>query len=317
MTNIDGILTQISVGTETVWGTPVTPTVSIPVKPSTGMVPKQDVGEVEAIDGTPAKVKSFYKGKLSHEGDFAVEAYPNMIGHFLKSVLGAVADAQVGGETIVYKHTITEAVAKPSLTLEQNAGALCKRYSGFTVSDFKLSTKVGSTVEIAIKALAKSQADSTPITAAYETTRPFNWTDIVTVSIGGTNIVTKIQDLEVEYKNNLSLLHGLSSSEPVARYVKQSMVTGKMTLFLDDATKAYYASLLATTEAAIVIDMLGDTIGSSSKNELKITIPKAAITKFDTKLGFDYNAITIEFSGRRDASAGLLTAELTNVVASY
>jgi len=314
---MEGIANQISIGVESVWGTAVTPTASVPVKPSDGLQVENNLTGVEAIDTTPAKNKSLFLGKRNFSGSYELDLYPRIAGYFLKAALGAdnVTEPE---EDVVFKHTFTEAVDKPSLTVEQKIGDIIKRFAGFVPSGFNISCKTGETVVMKVDGMAKTSADAeAAITAAYETSRPFNWADITELSIAGTDIKAKVEEFSLEYTNALDMFHGLGGLEPAAKYVQQSEVKGSMTLYVDDATAAYLDDLIAGTEQEIIIEMTGDTIGSAQANILKLTISKAAFEKVETKLDFGYNVISLDFVARRDATNGLIKAELTNLVATH
>ena len=86
---MEGVISQISIGQESAWGTAVTPTVSVSVSPSDGLQAVQEAQDVEGIDGNPAKAKDFFSGKRTFEGGIEMPAYPQALGYFLKSLLGA------------------------------------------------------------------------------------------------------------------------------------------------------------------------------------------------------------------------------------
>lgn len=314
---MEGILSQISIGKESSYGSAVTPSVSLPVKESDGIQTNQDVVAVEAIKGTAPKNKGFFKGKKAFEGGYATDLYPNNMGLVLLSALGSVADAVAGGETAVYEHTFTEAVAKKSLTVEQKIGTLSKRFAGFVVKNFKIGGKVGETISFTFEGMGKTVADSTPITASFETERPFNFADVASISVGGTDLKAYIEDFEIEYMNNADIFYAMGSVEPAVSYVKPSECRGKFTLYLDSTTDDLLADFEALVEKEIKITLQGDAIGVASNNEVEITLPKAAISKFETKLSFGYNAISLEFAGREDVTDGLVTLKLVNLVESY
>mgnify|MGYP006921395366 CR=1 FL=1 len=314
---MEGIKSVISLGQQTLYSTPVTPTVSIPVLPSDGIQVVQDVVDVEGIRGSAPKARAFSRGKRMFEGGFELPLYPNSIGYLLKSIFGDVSPATVEAGA-VYKHTFTEAIQKCFLTIEQSlAGAMTKRYSAYIVGNLKISGKVGELITVSFSGKAKTEADATAITASFETPRAFNFKDVDELSIGGTDVKAKVQDFEIEYEIGLEVFHGLGDYEPSVAYVKQSEAKGKMTLYLDSATKSYYEDVLAGTEREIILDIIGDVIGSASANELKVTLPKCSIDKTDTKLDFDYTAVALEFHGREDVTNGLIKAELTNTIAAY
>lgn len=314
---MEGIKSYISLGQETVYGTPVTPTLSIPVYPSDGIQLAQDVVDVEGLKGSPAKARAFARGKRMFEGGYELPLYPQSIGYLLKSIFGDVSVAEVEAGA-VYKHTFTEAIAKALLTIEQSlAGTMTKRYASYIVGNMKISGKVGDLIMVSITGKAQTEADASPITATFELPRAFTFKDVAEFSIAATDVKAKVQDFELEYDIGLEVLHGMGDYEAVKAYVKQSEVKGKATLYIDSSTKAYYEDVISGDEKEIILDLVGATIGSASNNELKVTLPKCSLDKFETKLDYDYTAIALEFHGREDATNGLIKAELTNTVASY
>jgi hypothetical protein len=307
----------VSVAMESTYGTAVTPTTSIPINPSDGLQVKQDVNAVESIKGTLPKNKLMYHGKTGFEGAFELASYPSAIGFFLKSAFGAIADTTLEASTS-YKHTFTEASPKPGMTLEQKIGAnITKRFSGALVKALKLTGKAGDLITLHADMLAKGQADATAITASFASLRPFNFADIATLSIAGTDIKGKIDSFEIDYDNATQMFYGLGSTSPQDRYSKGSTIKGKLETFVDSATASYLADLIAGTERALILDIVGDAFGATSHYELKVTISQCNFTSVKTPIKNDYNAMTIEFEAREDATNGLIKVELTNGVTTY
>src|SRR5437870_10072927 len=116
-------LNQISFKKESTWGTVVTPDKSIAVKPTGGIFTNQDIKELQAIKNQLPKVYDTYVGTRKHEGDYGLDLFPDYPGYFLVSSFGSNVDATASGETTVYTHTLSEAAAKISLTIEQAVGA--------------------------------------------------------------------------------------------------------------------------------------------------------------------------------------------------
>lgn len=314
---MEGVSNQVSIGVESTFGTAVTPTVSLPIKESDGVQPAQDVRGLEAINTNPAKNKRFIEGKLVYEGGYEMDAYPESLGYLLKSAFGGVSSALASGESAVYEHTFTESVTKASLTVEQMVGDIVKRFAGFVVTSIKFSVKAGEEAVIAVEGFAKSDADASVITATYESNRPFTFEDVQTLSIGGTDIKAKVEELEWEYTNGAELFHGLGSKEAQAKYSTQSEFKGKIKAYVDSVTAQYFDDHVDGTEQALIINIDGDSIGTAEKLGLLVQADKCAFTSFESKLSFDYNAVEVEFEAREDASTGLVKAVLTNEVASY
>jgi len=312
---MEGFANQISIGKETAWGTAVTPTLSVPVSPSDGLQIETNLTGVEAIKTTAPKNKAFYLGQRMFTGGYEFAMYPKFITYFLKSFFGSdtVTEPEAG---VVYKHTFAESTSQLALTVEQKIGSIIRRYAGYVVKNFKISGKVGDLINMTVDGLAKTQATASAITASYDTTRPFTWADITEFSIAGTDIKSKVEEFELEVDNGLEVFHGLGALEASAKYLKQSEVKGSFTCYVDSYTAAYLTDLINATEAELIIEITGASIGASSNDILKLTMSKCAFSKVETKLDFDYNALSIEFEAREDATNGLIKTELTNTQAT-
>lgn len=313
-----GLQNHIGLGKESVYGTPVAPTVFIPINESDGIQINKDIQFVESIKaGVAGKNKFAYTGKVEYSGGFESDAYPQFTGHLLHSALGLSSSALESGETTVYKHTFTEALSKPSYTIEQKIGEIVKKFAGFIVKNIKFEGKAGEAVTFGIEGIAKSQSDATESTPTYETSRPFNFADVVAVKIGNTDIKANCEEFSFEYDNAIESFYSLGSNEPATYYPKPSEAKGKLTLYLDNTTKDFLSDYISKTERSIEIKVEGSSIGVASKETLRIYLPKAVMTQVATKLSTEYNAMEIEFEGIVDPTDGLLKIELINTISSY
>lgn len=315
----EGILSQVSVAKETTIGTPVTPTASFAVLPSDGVVTNEEAVGVEGINGNPALNKEFVQGLREYEGAFEMNAYPQAIGYLLASAMGGVASATAAGETVVYDHNFTEVVAKTAMTLEQKIGSITERFAGFIASKFGIQITVGEPIKFTFEGKALSKATATAISGAYETGKVFDWTDIQSITLGGTDIKAAISELTLEYINNLNSFHGLNgSSDPSYQYVEPSEVTGSLTAYLDSNMATQKTAFENKTQQALVITIESDeTIGVAEKNRLVITVPKVVLNTYAYPIDTGYVEVSSDFVAREDATDGLIKVDLTNEVASY
>lgn len=306
----EGILSQISLGAESVVGTAVVPTVSVPVLPSDGVKIEEEAVGVNAIDTSPALNKDFVKGVREYNGAFEMNAYPQAIGYVLNSALGTDAPTLVASETTVYKHTITEAVTKPSVTIEQKIGTITNRFAGFIASGFTLTIEKGQPVKFAFNGKGMSVASATAITASYETSKVFDWTDVVSITLGGTDVKDAIESITVDYTNGLQSFHGLSGdSDPAQLYVENSEATGTIKAFLDTNMANLETVFSAKTTSALVITLAGDeVIGNGSTNSLVITLPKVVLNTYTLPIDTAYVSLETNYSGAKDATNGFWIA---------
>ncbi|HEX2910388.1 MAG TPA: phage tail tube protein [Chloroflexia bacterium] len=313
-----GIQSLISIAKESNWGTPVTPSKSIPVRPTGGITIKNNIQMLPALKGGLQKYYDAIKGKVAYEGEYTFDAFADLVGYFLLSALGSDTPAAHGSESTVYDHVFSESATKTSLTIEQGQGENCRRYAGALVSGFKLSGKVGEMLEFTPSILAKTQASSTQISASFSNVPAFNHANLA-VKIGGSTI-GEVEKFELEYKNGLEMVYALGNNEPSYYSIQNgSEVTIKMDLYLDTTTLTRLTNYINKTTESIELIATGvDTIGNASHYVLDMLIPKAIYTAGETKITDSHNLLTIEANGIYDtATSKLLTPTLTNLVASY
>lgn len=311
-----GVLNQISFKKESAWGTAVVPDKSLKVDFTGGIQTNNNTQFNTPLKAQLARNSNSFIGARVHEGEFTMDFYPDYIAYFLYAALGSVASQLAGGEAAVYEHTITESESKPSFTIEQAITENIRRYAGCLIPNFTISGAAGEPVKFTAGVKAKSQASASKISAAYTTVRPYNWAD-VDFKIGGSS-VAQVENFEINYNNNLELLHTLNqSNDPGYSYVRASEVTGTIELYLDATTTAYMTDYLANTDRSINLVITGDSIGSAENLELNLTIPKAVFTTAETPIRDDYNLLTVNFEGIYDtATSKLIDIVVTNEIAS-
>lgn len=311
-----GVLNQVSFKRESVWGTPVVPDKSIPVRFTGGIQTQQDIQLLSSVTARIPKNYEAMVGNRTHEGDYEFDHFVDYIGYLILSGMGSVSSALAGGETIVFNHTFSEVETKPSLTIEQVVGENVRRFAGSIVTVLTFSGEAGSVSSVAASIKARSQAAATAITPAYTTVRPFNFAD-AKIKIGGVTL-TEVQNYEIEFNNNVELLHTLNNNDPQFRFVKGSEVSGTIEMFLDNATLAELNNYLNKTEREIILELTGGSIGVASFNKMVLTIPRAVFTTGDTEISEDHNMLHIEFQGLYDTvTTKLISVVLTNLLANY
>lgn len=318
-----GVLSQISFGLESVWGTPVVPDKSIGVQPGDGIQTDNDVQFVDSIKAQLAQHSASYKGATTHEGEYELDLIPGYVGYFIKSALGAVASAAKSApNAAVYDHTFTEAESKPSLTIEQSVGEITRRFAGAIVHSLNFSCEPGGRLMLTPGIRAKSTAPATKIAAAYEaaTIRPFTFADLNSstgLKIGGSGLAG-LRSLDFTYENNHTLLHGFGSNDPQFNYAKGSTIGGSLEFYLDTNTAAKYADYLNKTTQALQLTFTGDTIGDSANYGLDIIIPKATFVTASYPINDEYAQLTVDFEGEYDQTTSkLLSIILTNLLTNY
>ncbi len=312
-----GILSQISFAKETTWGTAVTPNKSVSVRPTGGIIIKENVQVISAIKGQLQKNYTAIKGKVAYEGDFTLDAFADYIGHFLLSALGLDTPATHSGETIVYDHVFTEAATKPSYTIEQAIDVNTRRFAGCFITGFKLAGKVGAMLEFTPSIIAKTQASSSEITGAFTTVPAFNFAQLQ-VKIGG-SVLAEVESFELEYKSGLNMVYALGSNEPSFNAIEGgSMVSGKIDLYLDNAALTRLTNYLALNNESIELIATGPAIGTAANYVFDVLVPKAFYTAAESKITDNHNLLSVSFEGIYDtATSKLIGVTLTNLLATY
>lgn len=306
-----GVQSQISFGLEPAWGTPVTPNKSIAVRPGDGIQTDNDLQFVDEIKAQLVKHDEAFKGQVKHEGSYELAFIPGNAGYLLLSHFGQVTSEEKAGDAGVYDHTFAGIATKKSLTIEQAIGEHVRRYAGSIVHSLTFSVAAGESLVCTAGIRAKSQASATKITAAYETLRRLHFADLASFEVGGQALTP--QNFELVSNNDHGFLHTLSSHDAQYNYAKGWEISGKFDLYLDSTTAAEYTDFLNSTQQELEVVFEGDSIGSSSKLGLTLTLPKVHYKAANVPVTDDYDMVSVEFEGVRDP----LQAVLTNEIAAY
>jgi hypothetical protein len=314
---MSGILSQISFKKESTWGTAVVPDKSIAVRPTGGISINQDIKMVPGLKGNLYQNQGSFKGNAAYEGSYAFDLFADYVGHFLLSAHGVDTVGTHSGESIVYDHVFSDAITKPSYTIEQAILNNVRRFAGAIVSGYKITGALGEMLMFEPTIIAKSQAAATAITGAFTTVPAFNHAQVA-VKIGGSTI-GQASGIEINYKSGVEMRYALGSNDPYLATIKDGAnVTGKVDLYLDSTTTAKLTNYINHTNESIELVATGGAIGSAAAYALSVLIPKAVYTAADTPIGSDTNMLSLSFDSIPDPSTGkLIVPTLTNLVASY
>ncbi len=312
-----GIQSQISFKKESAWGTAVVPDKSIAIRPTGGVIIKENVQMIPAIKGQLQKNYTAIKGKVAYDGDFTMDAFADYLGYFLLAALGTDTPATHSGETVVYDHPFTESSPKPSFTIEQAIAENTRRFAGCLITGFKLTGKVGEMLEFVANVMAKTQAVATEITGAFSTVPAFNHAQLQ-VKIGG-SVIGEVESFELEYKSGVNMVYALGNIEPSYNAIEGgATVTGKIDLYLDSTSLAELTNYINKTTRSLELVATGGAIGNAANYVLDVIIPQAVYIAADSKITDQHNLLSISFEGIYDTSSGkLLGITLTNLVSAY
>lgn len=248
----------------------------------------------------------YQEGLHTVQGDVKFDVYPNIIGHFLRSALGAPVTTQPNSGTAptVYQHVFTPIQTNfatsnclPSYTLEVNrdlGASNAFQYVGAIVDqltmDFGVGTKnMTATATVIAKAL---QGLITKTTPTFDVQDPFVWSQASIQLNSASN--TNIAEFEVGVKNSLDarpVMDGTKTVNRVLRSAKREFPV-KFTVELQDTTE--YQLWKNQSEVPLTITLTGANIASTYNYSIKFEFPK-----------FHFNAFPINVSG-----AGVITAAM-------
>jgi hypothetical protein len=295
-----GALSHIGLGKETTFGTAVAATdyvrfASESINQTIEQV-KSDINNA-VVDEAP-----YYEGMHTIQGDISGDVYPNIIGHFLRSALGAPVSTQQGA-TAAYQHVFTPIQANfatncalPSYTLEVNrdlGASNAFQYAGAVVNELDFTFGVDKKI-LNFKAgiLAKSVANIAKTTPTFDVQDAFTW-NMATVTLN--NVAnTNVSSVEIGIKNELDARPTLDGTRLINRIMRNGKRSFpiKLTVELQDLTE--YNLFIAQNEVPLQIKLVGANIASTYYHTFQVDLNK-----------FHFNAFPINVSG-----AGVITAVL-------
>ena len=314
----ENILNHLIIGKESTFNTAVVPSILLPIKAEGGVNTDPKAEPQSDMRGFQGKHTAIVQGAREHSGSYKMDLMRSEAGHVFLGALGDVSSAVEGGETIVYKHSFSEALAKPSYTAEQKIGDMVRRFSGLTFTGFKIMADPGTpVVQLEIPAIAGGQASASAITPSSTTPTRFTF-DQVDVKIGTVSKCGVVK-LEAEYKNNAAARHTLcQTKDPGAIVSAGGEFDVTLELLLDAAGVTEYEKMLANEALPLDIVLTGEAIGTASNYKLEIGIPLNKYISGEATYSDDGSAI-IPMALKAYTETGSLfdTFDLTNLTTSY
>lgn len=242
----------------------------------------------------------YYEGMHTITGDIQFDAYPNTVGYFLRSALGAPTSTQQGATT-AYQHVFTPSQANfatncalPSYSIEVNrdlGSANAFQYVGCVANELDFTFGVDKKIlNCKSSFLAKSVTNISKTTPTFDTSDVFTW-NMATVTLNSV-ANTNISSVEIGVKNSLDARPTLDGTRTINRIIRNGKRTFpiKLTVELQDLTE--YNLFTAQNEVPLQIKLTGATIASTYNYTFQVDINK-----------FHFNAFPINVSG-----AGVITA---------
>ena len=154
---------------------------------------------------------------------------------------------------------------------------------GCVVNSLGISTSIGATVDLSVDmTYGKEDAPNTTLgTAPTEPTEAFPYTFAHGVIKVGGNTLAQVQDVDITFAQNPSLLYGIGNNQAVSSYRQVFDMTGRFrAAFLNknllEGTLAQIAKNTSTTYEETIggspeFELTFQSTASSTQNEIKIT----------------------------------------------
>jgi hypothetical protein len=301
-------LTWLGLAKEATWGTAVTPTYYPPFKDTK----PEDVIDYIKDQGTRGAMAMTYNviNGIQHSTmDITTDAYPDVIGLYLLSILGSDT---VTGSSSPYTHAFKlNRTGQPvSLTHTYYDGTSIRQFAGHMVEEFDLKWAANASLEVSLKSQGKVSATTTGITPTPASTLPFaGWQ--FTATLGGSANLNLV-GFDISLKRKLYVQHAANNStNPTAIVAGGLEVTGKATF--DKADDTELNAFLNNTQPSFVLTGTQPTTNYQlTLNMNKCAFLKDPITAKEVVQGdVDFEALD------NTSNNGPIAITLINAVASY
>jgi hypothetical protein len=242
--------------------------------------------------------------------------YPDAHGYFLFGALGAVSTSVTSDASgNVHKHVFSLADIPPSFTLMKSFDSKTY-YSAYSMVE-KFTIKL-SGAEKLIECDASGQGlwmveKSSPPTPTFSSARPFaGYAPQITLNGG---ISTDIDDIEIDFEQKMKLYYPASGvPDFITIYPGEREVKFKYTARFDNDN--LYKLYLNGQMDSLSFDVQGRSIGTSSHEELNITLETISYDSMEHDLGKEN--VLIKASGKAlGGSSNLIAAYVQNLLSSY
>jgi len=288
----------VGIAKETTKGTPVTPTVFIPVLAST-LKPVDTYGALydEGLRGSLVKNYNYIQGRGNSTFDFSGAAFADTIGYPIAGLLGedVVSGSAPYVHTIALKNSATAAAdAQPaSFTMTDFYSANVRAYAGQQFHDFSLKFTAEGLLEYDAKSTGWLSATASTPTPSFSTVLPTPvWYG--TVSVAGTQ-VSNATTGNIDMKRPVTPIFGIGNTQnPYQVFVGALEVTGKVTFLME--ADAQLTNYLTNTQPALVFNW---TQGSgASQTQIQATVTKGAYTLAVIERSKDFVEVLVDINAQ-------------------
>ena len=288
----------VGIAKETTKGTPVTPTIFIPVLANT-LKPVDTYGALydEGLRGSLVKNYNYIQGRGNSTFDFGGAAFADTIGFPIAGLLGedVVSGSAPYVHTIALKNSATAAAdAQPaSFTMTDFYSANVRAYAGQQFHDFSLKFTAEGLLEYDAKSTGWLSATASTPTPSFSTVLPTPvWYG--TVSVAGTT-VSNATTGNIDMKRPVTPIFGIGNTQnPYQVFVGALEVTGKVTFLME--ADAQLTNYLTNTQPALVFNW---TQGSgASQTQIQATLTKGAYTLAAIERSKDFVEVTVDINAQ-------------------
>jgi len=205
-----------------------------------------------------------------------------------KSIYGA-SPAPPSPTSGVYTHTFGASQPKDITTLvcevgyDGDSADIVRTMRGCIVNSLGISTSIGATVDATVDmTYGKESAPSTSFgSAPSEPTEEFAYTFAHGVIKVGGNTLAQVQDVDITFAQNPSLLYGIGNNQAVSSYRQVFDLTGRFRAallnknllenVLNQISKGSSANYAETIGGSPELELTFQSTASTTQNEIKIT----------------------------------------------
>lgn len=285
-----------------------------------------DILDDEAAKGIRERAWGSAVARTRGEGDITCILDVENAPYLLFPALGLLSTQTI--ETGVYIHTMTRKASNPPRTICMNINDTVgtRRYHYGTVNTAEINFSDGW-VEMTCGILSQApSAGSGTLLVTEETVMAFKDATIyfgATLTAAEVNYVAgtnaqPLSALRLTINNNAEAQYTAGSSSPRQISMGQFEVGGDYTLFFENTTEQSYHEQSLGPQRAMIISFTGASIGATSTEEIRITIPKFHLTDrgIDTApAGFVTENPT--FVGDYDSDYGSINIKVINETSTY
>ena len=288
----------VGIAKETTKGTPVTPTIFIPVLANT-LKPVDTYGALydEGLRGSLVKNYNYIQGRGNSTFDFGGAAFADTIGFPIAGLLGedVVSGSAPYVHTIALKNSSTAAAdAQPaSFTMTDFYAANVRAYAGQQFHDFSLKFTAEGLLEYDAKSTGWLSATASTPTPSFSTVLPTPvWYG--TVSVAGSTVANATTG-NIDMKRPVTPIFGIGNTQnPYQVFVGALEVTGKVTFLME--ADAQLTNYLTNTQPALVFNW---TQGSgASQTQIQATLTKGAYTLAAIERSKDFVEVTVDINAQ-------------------